>query len=103
LDSEIQNEFNRQREHFEKLLRDSGNKIQVKKKTDTDTVKLLRENVALITELNKLRVELNEMKKQNAQMGSVLGISGKNMPASVAKRTLEKAVVVMIILCINDG
>lgn len=93
LDSEIQNEFNRQREHFEKTLAETKAK-QVKKKSDTDCVKLLRENVALLTEVNKLRVELNDVKKQNNQMESVLGVSGKYMPTTVARRTLEKAVVV---------
>lgn len=95
LDSEVQSEFNRQRDQLEKLLAEAKSK-QVKKKDDTDTAKLLRENVALITELNHLRVELNDLRKQNAQMESVLGISGKNMPSSIAKRKLEKAVAVRL-------
>lgn len=93
MDSEVQNEFHRQRDHFEKLLTETKSK-QVKKKSDPDTVKLLKENVTLITELNRLRVEMKDIVKQNTQMQAVLGLSGKYMQPTMARKKLERAITV---------
>lgn len=92
LDADVQNEFNRHREHFEKVLTDSKTK-QVKKKTESNTVKMLQENVELITELNRLRKEYRETMKQNQEMQALLGISTRTMLPTEAKKKLEQAIV----------
>lgn len=97
LDVEVQNEFTRQREYFEKMLKNETSSTKTKhlvKKPegmDRDTVKLLKENVTLITELNRLRMELSEREKENEQMKSILGTSSRNMLPSIAKKKLNKA------------
>lgn len=91
-DSDVQKEFNRQREYFEKIIIDSKKK-HVKKKSECDTVKLLKENVTLITELNRLRQENRGINRDNSEMQSILGISARQMLPSVAKKKLEKAVL----------
>jgi cilia- and flagella-associated protein 57 len=96
LDIEVQNEFGRQREYYEKM---SGKKSSTASKLgksgstgmDHDTVKLLKENVVLITELNRLRMELSEKVKENDQMKSLFGTSSKSMLPSIAKKKLDKA------------
>lgn len=92
LDGDVQNEFNRHRDYFEKIITDSKSK-QVKKKESGDTVKMLKENVELITELNRLRKEYRDTLKQNQEMQSLLGISTRTMLPSEAKKKLEKAIV----------
>lgn len=87
----------RHREHFEKMLSDNKSK-QVTKKTDPDSLKLLKENVSLITELNKLREQLHVKSKQNAQMEEILGVSSKYMPNKEARKKLEKAVMVQFFI-----
>lgn len=98
LDVEVQNEFTRQREYFEKILtKDKATKAKglVKKPAsaamDQDTVKLLKENVTLITELNRLRTDLSNKEKENEKMKSLLGISSRNMLPSIARKKLSKA------------
>jgi cilia- and flagella-associated protein 57 len=92
LDADVQSEFTRHREYFEKIITDSKSK-QSKKKTENESVKLLRENVELITELNRLRKEYRETIKQNQEMQSILGISTRNMLPSDAKKKLEQAII----------
>lgn len=97
LDVEIQDEFSRQREYYEKLTTRtsaSTSKIGIKPVTagmDHDTMKLLNENVVLITELNRLRMELSEREKENAHMKTILGTSSRKMLPSIARKKLEKA------------
>lgn len=95
LDSEVQNEFHRQRDHFEKLLTETKSK-QVKKKSDPDTAKLLKENVTLITELNRLREELKDALEQNSKIQTVLGLSGRFMLPAVARKKLDRAITVSL-------
>lgn len=98
LDVEVQNEFLRQRDYFEKMLfSDSspGKSKGVGKKAsrsgmDHDTLKLLKENVTLITELNRLRTELKEKQTDNERMKSILGVSSRTMLPSIAKKKLSK-------------
>lgn len=92
LDADVQNEFNRHRDYFEKVITDSKSK-QVKKKASGDNVKMLKENVELITELNRLRKEYRDTLKQNQEMQSLLGISTRTMLPSEAKKKLEKAII----------
>lgn len=99
LDIEVQNEFSRQREYFEKLLSNESTGAKAKRVSkksqnlgmDQDTVKLLKENVTLITELNRMRMELSEKEKENEEMKSILGTSSRNMLPSVARKKLSKA------------
>jgi cilia- and flagella-associated protein 57 len=97
LDVEVQNEFSRQREYYEKMSgKKSASTTKLGKKfqnseMDQDTVKLLKENVVLITELNRMRMELSEREKENEQMKSLLGTSSRNMLPSIAKKKLERA------------
>lgn len=92
VEAQVKNEFMRQREHIEKLS--TGSKVtQDKKKEVGGTTKLLKENIVLTTELNKLRSQLRDLKKQAGQMESVLGLSGKFLPTSVARERLNKAVM----------
>jgi hypothetical protein len=112
LNADIQNEFARQREHLENMAKKTTGgkiypkfnfqrlqnylfkKISVKKKDNVDTTKLLRDNVTLICELNKLRSELKDTQKSMTQMESILGLSNKAMPTRLAREKLEKAVTV---------
>jgi cilia- and flagella-associated protein 57 len=95
LDVEVQNEFMRQREYFEKMkMNETTSKTKrLEKKTgmDQDTVKLLKENVTLITELNRLRMDLSDKEKENQQMKALLGTSSRNMLPSIARNRLSRA------------
>lgn len=98
LDVEVQNEFARQREYYEKMSvgKQSASTTKLGKKSrnsglDHETVKLLKENVVLITELNRLRMDLSEREKENEQMKSLLGTSSRSMLPSIARKKLEKA------------
>lgn len=99
LDVEVENEFTRQREYFEKIMTSESSSSKGKRPSkntqcagmDQDTVKLLKENVTLITELNRLRTELRDRDKETEQMKSVMGISSRVMFPSIAKKKLAKA------------
>lgn len=100
LDVEVQNEFIRQREYFEKMINtdsSSSSGKRVSKKTtsrsvvDQDSVKLLKENVTLITELNRLRMDLSDKEKEIERMKSLLGLSSHCMLPSIARKKLDKA------------
>jgi cilia- and flagella-associated protein 57 len=94
-DSEVQNEFLRQRDYYEKMTKSSTRttttKSKVKDEMDSGTVKLLKENVELVTELNRLRVASVELQKENQQMKQVLGTSSRKMLPSEAKKKLLQA------------
>jgi cilia- and flagella-associated protein 57 len=89
--ADINEEFSRQRAHLETIVT-AKKKKTVKKKDDVDAAKLLRDNVELIGELNKLRSELQEVQKVKSQMESILNISGRVMKSQTAKEMLRKAV-----------
>lgn len=91
LDFDVHSEFNRQRNYFEKMVSDTKTK-QTKKKSEYDTVKLLNENISLVTELNRLRKDFRDLQKENSDMHSLLGTSPRLMLPSIAKKKLEKAV-----------
>lgn len=99
LDVEVQNEFTRQREYFEKMITNDSSPAtkqfsrKLKRSSmDNDTVKMLRENVLLITELNRIRVELSDKTKENEKMKSLLGTSSRHMLPSIARKTLNRAI-----------
>lgn len=94
-DAEVQNEFMRQRDYLEKQL--DGYRQKENKTSDTSNrTKLVNENITLLTELNKLRTELKECHKNASHMESILGISKKFLPTSVARERLTKACAVSL-------
>lgn len=95
-DSDVENEFLRQRGHLERLLESYRQK---EKKVETNSsAKLMMENVKLLAELNTMRVDLKELQKRAQQMESILGISGKYLPTNLAREKLSKACAV----CFNE-
>lgn len=93
-DSDVVNEFLRQREHLERLLESYRQKD---KKVETNSNgKLIMENVKLLGELNAVRVELKDVQRRAYHMESILGISGKYVPTAVAREKLAKACAVRI-------
>lgn len=97
LDAEVENEFLRQRDYLEKLL--DGCRLKEKMHTDDSAAraKLIQENVLLLKELNKIRVELKVSQKHCFHMESILGISKKYLPTTVAREKLEKACAVSML------
>lgn len=90
--AQIQNEFMRQREQIEKLS--AGTKeTQAKKKTTGSTSRLIKENITLTTELNRLRSELREVKTENTNIHAFLGLSSKYMTTMQAREKLDKAMM----------
>uniref|UniRef100_UPI00398EDE99 cilia- and flagella-associated protein 57 n=1 Tax=Pristiophorus japonicus TaxID=55135 RepID=UPI00398EDE99 len=79
IDSDIQREFGRQRNHLEKSIAT----LQKKLLKDTeihriDNVRIMQENVALIKEINDLRHELKVTRIKVHDLEVALGNSGKN-------------------------
>lgn len=97
LDVEVQNEFLRQRDYYEKMISPEtsspGSKRakQSRSGMDQDTVKLLKENVTLITELNRLRMDLSDKEKEIERIKALLGVSSRIMLPSVARKKLDIA------------
>merc|ERR1712151_1361657 len=68
LDSDIQREYNRQRDYLEKSVESLKRKLL--KDSDvhrSDNTRILQENVALIREINDLRREIDYLKKERQQ------------------------------------
>eukprot|EP00929_Paragymnodinium_shiwhaense_P023266 TRINITY_DN1460_c0_g2_i1.p1 TRINITY_DN1460_c0_g2~~TRINITY_DN1460_c0_g2_i1.p1 ORF type:complete len:1226 (+),score=432.73 TRINITY_DN1460_c0_g2_i1:97-3774(+) len=68
LDSDIQREYNRQRDYLEKSVESLKRKLL--KDSDVhrqDNMRILQENVALIREINDLRREIDYLKKERQQ------------------------------------
>merc|ERR1719356_1382578 len=65
LDSDIQREYNRQRDYLEKSVESLKRKLL--KDSDVhrqDNTRILQENVALIREINELRREIDYLKRE---------------------------------------
>lgn len=93
-DTEVQNEFLRQRDFYERSAKRSTTCTpKPKEDMDAGTVKLLKENVSLVTELNRIRVEMSDVLKENQKMKALLGTSSRHMLPSEAKKKLNKATV----------
>lgn len=99
LDAEVEAEFQRQRNHVEKVSAVCKSKIGRKNESATIT-KLINENVVLLEELNSLRQQLKESQKQILNMESLLGVGGKSTSAPLARQKLEKAFTVSRLLFI---
>lgn len=95
-DIEVENAFLRQRNYLEKQLERAIQKAKWAE-ANNNTGKLLKDNIKLVTELNFVRKELNELQKINSNMESILGISGKYLPTAVAREKLAKACAVCFV------
>ena len=64
VDPDIQQEYNRQRDHLERTVATLRSKLAKEDKSHkSDNVRIMQENVALIGEINQLRKELRGMKQ----------------------------------------
>merc|ERR1719276_42184 len=76
LDSDIQREYNRQRDYLEKSVESLKRKLQKDSEVHRqDNMRILQENVALIREINDLRREINFLKHERQQQR--LNVSSK--------------------------
>ncbi|XP_035778469.1 cilia- and flagella-associated protein 57-like [Anopheles albimanus] len=92
LDEDVQNEFLRQREYLERMTSKSAKQKSAQRKDGGESLKLMRENMELLAELNKLRELLNEKQRACTRMEALLGLSSKAISPREAKEKLEKAV-----------
>merc|ERR1711907_622574 len=80
LDSDIQREYNRQRDYLEKSVESLKRKLLKDSEVHRqDNMRILQENVALIREINDLRREINYLKHERQQQRlnvSKLGSTG---------------------------
>merc|ERR1719378_2043546 len=68
LDSDIQREYNRQRDYLEKSVESLKRKLLKDSEVHrTDNMRVLQENVSLIREINDLRKEINFLKHERQQ------------------------------------
>jgi len=86
LDSDIQREYNRQRDYLEKSVESLKKKLLKDSEVHRqDNMRILQENVALIREINDLRREINYLKHERQQ---------QRLNVSKMKPKAEKAVAV---------
>ncbi|KAJ8011195.1 hypothetical protein DPEC_G00055650 [Dallia pectoralis] len=86
VDADIQREYSRQREHLEKNV--SSLKRKLSKDTEvhrTEKVKIMKENVSLIKEINELRQELRLVRAQVHEYESQVGINKRKQSSSDLK------------------
>ncbi|GMH89255.1 hypothetical protein TL16_g11401 [Triparma laevis f. inornata] len=87
---EVQNEYNRQREHLERSVESLKRKIG--KDVDlhnTDHARLIRENVALTKEINELRRESKDLSLQGANMEHMYGGDGSGLPVPMTAGSIK--------------
>uniref|UniRef100_A0A6E8VUB9 Uncharacterized protein n=1 Tax=Anopheles coluzzii TaxID=1518534 RepID=A0A6E8VUB9_ANOCL len=94
LDEDVQNEFLRQREYLERMTKSAKQKASGQRKDGGESLKLKKENMELLAELNALRELLNEKQRDCTRMEALLGLSSKAISPRQAKEKLEKAVAV---------
>uniref|UniRef100_A0A182NUB5 WD_REPEATS_REGION domain-containing protein n=1 Tax=Anopheles dirus TaxID=7168 RepID=A0A182NUB5_9DIPT len=92
LDEDVQNEFLRQREYLERMTKSAKQKASGQRKDAGESLRLMKENMELLAELNKLRELLNEKQRACTRMEALLGLSSKAISPRQAKEKLEKAV-----------
>ncbi|CRL06256.1 CLUMA_CG019108, isoform A [Clunio marinus] len=88
-DIDVQNEFARQRNYYENLLKRKSAELKAKKCDETKYEKLLKDNVSMMSELNRLKKELDVNKKENIQWKSIIGLS--KVHPSVAREKFKEA------------
>mmetsp|Transcript_9007 Transcript_9007/g.25093 ORF Transcript_9007/g.25093 Transcript_9007/m.25093 type:complete len:1245 (-) Transcript_9007:111-3845(-) len=95
LDTDMQKEYNRQRDYLEKSVDSYKRKLEKDSQAHRiDNMRIMQENVSLIREINDLRREINALKHertaQEVQALSQQG-SGKDAPASAQQAEREVA------------
>ncbi|XP_075770714.1 cilia- and flagella-associated protein 57 isoform X3 [Pelodiscus sinensis] len=93
VDTDLQQEYTRQREHLERNLATLKKKVVKESEIHrADNVRIMQENVSLIKEINELRRELKVTRTQVHDLQSALGLNRKNkkqgIPDTVPSREL---------------
>ncbi|XP_067423843.1 cilia- and flagella-associated protein 57 isoform X2 [Emydura macquarii macquarii] len=79
VDTDLQQEYTRQREHLERNLATLKKKVVKESEIHrADNVRIMQENVSLIKEINELRRELKVTRTQVHDLQSALGLNRKN-------------------------
>lgn len=94
LDGEVHGEFSRQRSHLERLANAKKTPLKPMKLSgpiSRDKEKLLKENLFLLDELNRVRAENDDMKAKYKLMESTMSVSHNFASANVLKAKLEQA------------
>ncbi|EDL30489.1 RIKEN cDNA 1110020C03 [Mus musculus] len=94
LNSDLQQEYARQREHLERNLATLKKKVIKEGELHrTDYVRIMQENVSLIKEINELRRELKLTRSQIYDLESALKVSKKTRSQEVPESVISKDVV----------
>ncbi|XP_059110839.1 LOW QUALITY PROTEIN: cilia- and flagella-associated protein 57 [Peromyscus eremicus] len=105
LNTDLQQEYARQREHLERNLATLKKKVVKEGELHrTDYVRIMQENVSLIKEINELRRELKLTRSQIYDLESALKLSKKARPQEVPETAVSKdtAVVVTPTMRLNE-
>nr|XP_021500230.1 cilia- and flagella-associated protein 57 [Meriones unguiculatus] len=93
LNTDLQQEYARQREHLERNLATLKKKVIKEGELHrTDYVRIMQENVSLIKEINELRRELRLTRSQIYDLESALKLSKKTRPQEVTETVNSKTV-----------
>uniref|UniRef100_A0A5F9C0V8 Cilia and flagella associated protein 57 n=1 Tax=Oryctolagus cuniculus TaxID=9986 RepID=A0A5F9C0V8_RABIT len=91
LNTDLQQEYARQREHLEKSLTTVKKKVVKEKELHrTDYVRIMQENVSLIKEINELRRELKFTRSQVYDLESALKLTKKIRPQEAPEAVPSK-------------
>ncbi|XP_075801896.1 cilia- and flagella-associated protein 57 [Microtus pennsylvanicus] len=91
LNSDLQQEYARQREHLERNLATLKKKVVKESELHrADYVRIMQENVSLIKEINDLRRELKLTRSQIYDLESALKLSKKTRPQEAPETALTK-------------
>ncbi|XP_073936510.1 cilia- and flagella-associated protein 57 isoform X1 [Castor canadensis] len=91
LNSDLQQEYARQREHLERNLATLKKKVVKESELHrTDYVRIMQENVSLIKEINELRRELKFTRSQVYDLESALKLSKKIRPQEAPETEVSK-------------
>ncbi|XP_002750775.1 cilia- and flagella-associated protein 57 isoform X1 [Callithrix jacchus] len=86
LNTDLQQEYSRQREHLERNLATLKKKVVKEGELHrTDYVRIMQENVSLITEINELRRELKFTRSQVYDLEAALKLTKKVQPQEVSE------------------
>lgn len=99
LDGEVQSEFTRQRNHLERIANAKKTPLKPMKMSgpaSRDKEKMLKENLFLLDELNRIRTENDEIKARCERLETSVGVSRKSMSDNVMKAKLEQARMVIM-------
>ncbi|XP_074859320.1 cilia- and flagella-associated protein 57 [Carettochelys insculpta] len=90
VDTDLQQEYTRQREHLERNLATLKKKVVKESEIHrADNVRIMQENVSLIKEINELRKELKVTRTQVHDLQSALGLNRKNKKQGIPGTVLS--------------